>query len=322
VDPLNIYFTNYQIGKSPPAPRAISVTSQNPANGLNLSITLPDTCRWLTLSATSGITPWELKAIVNADGLRPDNYTCTFLLRGKRASAPAKVAAYLTVTQPSEPSRPPPRQPPTLSISISSLPFGTYQLGGAAPAPKDISVTSSNPASGLSFAATLGSACNWLHLSATSGTTSARVTASVNTPGLLVGSYSCVIAFAAAGAGASNPSLLATLNVVAPPLPIPKIVDCNAPDFNAPRRGTFTWFGATLEPNAELVIGGPDERLGGGRIIRQRFPGCDVDVTIITPPSGVKIEDYPSPKDGFRRVKLRNTSTEPLSSIEVHWQAK
>jgi hypothetical protein len=132
-----------------------------------------------------------------------------------------------------------------------------------------------------------------------------------------------VIAFAAAGAGTSNPSLVATLNVVAAPLPIPPPVNCLASDYNGPTRGTFMWSGPTLEPNAELVlvIGGPDERLGGGRIIRgQKFPGCAVSVS--TPSAAITIEERPSAKDGFRLVKLRNTSTEPLSSVEVHWQAK
>jgi len=307
VDPLNIYFANYKIGSPPPAPRTILVTSENPSNGLNLSVTLPDSCGWLTLSATSGITPWDLKAMVNTDGLRPNKYACTFVLRGKDPSA--KVTAYLTVmTQP--PSPPPPS---TLSVNSSFLLFGTYQLGTVAPSAKYISVTSANPASGLPFTTELGSNCNWLTLSRTSGTTSSQVTASVFTSGLSVGPHSCAITFA--GGGSNPPPIVATLMVL-PALPPP--VDCDAPTYTGLHYGTFTWSGATLEPNGELVIGGPDQNLGGGIIRGPRFPGCEV--TISTPSAAIMVEETPSAKDGFRRLKLRNTSTEPLSSVEIRWR--
>jgi eukaryotic-like serine/threonine-protein kinase len=320
VNPSNIYFANYEMGNAAPPQRALSVTSENPADRLNLSIELPDSCSWLRLTATSGITPWDLKAMVNTESLHPGPYACAFTLRGKSASA--KVTAYLIVTEHSTPPPVPPpvQQPSTLSIGVSSLPFGVFQLGGTSPAPKSFSVASS-PASGLAFTATLGSNCNWLSLSAAGGTTPAQTSASVNTAGLSVGGYSCAITFTATTAGVPNPSpIVASLTVVAAPF-IPQPVDCHAATYTGLHYGAFTWSGATLEPNAELVIGGTDERLGGGRIIRgQRLPGCDVSVN--TTSAAILIEEKPSAKDGFRRVKLRNTSTEPLSSVEVRWQAK
>jgi hypothetical protein len=118
--------------------------------------------------------------------------------------------------------------------------------------------------------------------------------------------------------------------VVAPaptPVPAPKelpppppVVDCHAPTYTGLHYGTLRWQNGILEPNAALVIGGPEENLSGGRLGGQRLPGCDVTVTAATP--GLSIEELPSRADGFRRAKVRNTSRMPLSLIELQWREK
>jgi serine/threonine protein kinase len=311
--PAAIFFPNYRIGEPAPSAQIVSVNSVNPAEGLHFSITSPPSCSWLNLPA-SGITPATFRASVNTSLLRPNTrYTCTLNIDAPNIVT-ATVSASLAVFPPTVNPQPP-SMPSTLSVSPSSLPFGNYQLGGPTPSPQSISVSSSNPATGRAFSAALGTNCGWLNLSETTGKTSSQLSALVNTSGLAVGNYSCAITFA--GADSNPPPVVATLTVVAPP---PPIVDCRAPTYTGLHYGTFTWSGPTLASKAELVIGGPDQNLGDGGIVRgQRLPGCDVNVTGT---SGVIIEEGPSTKDGFRRIKVRNGSSDPLSSFEIHWQAK
>jgi hypothetical protein len=318
--PETIFFPNYRIGDATPRAQVIAVESANPADGLHFSIASPPSCGWLNFPA-SGTTPARFKATVNTSLLRPDTqYTCTLTIESPDVT-PARVTAALAVFPPispsasSSPSNPQrPSMPSTLSVSPSSLPFGTYQLGGPTPPPQSISVSSSNPATGLEFSAVSGTNCGWLNLSETRGKTSSQLTALVNTSVLAVGNYSCAITFS--GADSNPPPVVATLTVVAPPA----IVDCHAPTYTGLHHGTFTWSGRALDPKAELVIGGPDQNLGDGGTIRgQRLPGCDVSVTAA---SGVVIEEGPSTMDGFRRIKVRNGSNDSVSSFEIRWQAK
>ena len=101
VAPLSVTFPSYQIGASPPTAQTISIISENPTNKVEFSVIPANSCSWLTLSAASGVTPTELKAMVNVAGLQgAREYTCTLSLRGKGASSSAPVAVSLNVTQP------------------------------------------------------------------------------------------------------------------------------------------------------------------------------------------------------------------------------
>jgi hypothetical protein len=97
------------------------------------------------------------------------------------------------------------------------------------------------------------------------------------------------------------------------------VENCHASDYTGTRYGTLQWTGI-LQPEGELVFGGPDENLAGGRRRGQNLPGCDVSLTPATP--GIAIQDAPSQADGFRRLKLRNTSKSAVSSLEIRWQVK
>jgi uncharacterized protein (TIGR03437 family) len=74
----------------------------------------------------------------------------------------------------------------SLAIDVSSLTF-TGQVGGAAPAPQEIHVTS-NP-SGTQFSVSVTSQGNWLDAGPTPTTTPEVITVSVNTGGLQAGTY-------------------------------------------------------------------------------------------------------------------------------------
>jgi len=311
--PSNISFPNYQIGGPSPPPESILVTSENPADGFDFSITPANSCNWLMLSATNGTTPLKLSAMVNVEGLQgPGVRTCTLSFREKGASTLAKVTASLTVTQPPPP--PPPKQPPpTLSVSASSLSFGSYQLGGTAPPAKSISVTSSNPASGVSFTATSGNTCTWLNMSGTSGTTPAQLSASVNTAGLSVGNYSCAITLAAAGVP-SLPPINATLTVSAAPKPseppcTPESVDLTK--YNGERRGTLRWI-SIGEPPAKVSIHGKTGN--AGQI--QAEVGLPHWRTHITISDGVKIVQEPTNCNDWQLV-FENPKA--LPTVEIRW---
>ena len=106
----------------------------------------------------------------------------------------------------------------------------------------------------------------------------------------------------------------------APPPPPPPVIDCHAPTYTGLHYGTLRWQNGVLDPDAVLVIGGPDQNLMGGRLGGQRLPGCDVTVTPAT--AGISIEDLPSRADGFRRVKVRNTAKAAISLVEIQWREK
>jgi uncharacterized protein (TIGR03437 family) len=112
----------------------------------------------------------------------------------------------------------------TISASPQTLTF-SYIIGGAAPAPQNISAASLSPASGVSFTASTGAGCGWLTLLPASGITPANLTASVNPAGLAPNNYSCAITITAPAASSSPQVVHASLAVtqaatlsVSPPL--------------------------------------------------------------------------------------------------------
>jgi len=112
----------------------------------------------------------------------------------------------------------------TISASPQTLAF-SYVVGGASPAPQNISAASLSPASGVSFTASTGAGCGWLTLHPTSGTTPANLTASVNPAGLAPNNYTCGITVTAPAASNSPQVVHASLAVtqaatlsVSPPL--------------------------------------------------------------------------------------------------------
>ncbi len=105
--------------------------------------------------------------------------------------------------------------PPTLTAAPSTVPLGSYTLGGTVPGAVNIALTSTNPASGMAFTSTLGSGCAWLTLSPSAGSTPATINASVNSANATLGNHSCPITFSATGVSAST-TVTATLTVINP----------------------------------------------------------------------------------------------------------
>jgi uncharacterized protein (TIGR03437 family) len=197
---------NYQIGGASPTPQSVLLTT-NPMNGVMVASSLGGGCNWLTLSGGSGTTPYMAMASVNSTGLIAGPYSCTITFSATGAQNSPTVTATLSVTSPPM---------TTLSPSLGLLQFGTYQLGNPAPASQSLSVTSTNPASGVTFMTSEGLGCGWLNVPS-GGTTLATLSISVNTSGLAANTnYSCVITLTASGV-ASAPTVTATLTTSANP---------------------------------------------------------------------------------------------------------
>jgi hypothetical protein len=129
VSPPTLTFT-YQISGSAPASQPILVGSTNPANGVVVASSVNGTCGWLTLSG-NGTTPYTATAGVNTTGLTPSSspYTCMITFSATGATSVTVPASLTVITQPS------------ITVSPATLSF-TYQIGGAAPVPQSIQVSS------------------------------------------------------------------------------------------------------------------------------------------------------------------------------------
>jgi len=201
---------SYQLGGAAPAAQNISISSTNPSGGLSVAPSLGSGCGWLNLDSANGSTPFSRSASVNTAGLTAGRYSCTITFTAAGIASPVTVLASLTVTSATT----------TMNAGPSSLPPFSYQLGGAATAAQTISVTSTNPGSGLSVTSSLGSGCGWLNVSPVSSSTPISMNASVNTSfasGLTAGPYTCTITFSASGV--PSQTVVASLNVTTPSIP-------------------------------------------------------------------------------------------------------
>jgi serine/threonine protein kinase len=106
--------------------------------------------------------------------------------------------------------------------------------------------------------------------------------------------------------------------VIEQPKPLPEIVDCHVPSYHGLREGNLRWINGSLDPNGVLVL--PAETLAGGRVTGNSLPGCDVNISLDS--SEVEVLENPSPENRFRRIKLRNKSAAPISSIVIRWRVK
>jgi uncharacterized protein (TIGR03437 family) len=182
---------SYRLGDPAPPAQNISITSTGSSSGVPYQVTPGPGCGWLNLSRVSGNTPDTISASINIGGLAQNTYFCTLSIAIPGGSAtPLTVQASLNVT--------------AAQLKVTSPLTFNYTLGASAPQPQTISVTSVNPTSGVAFTATPN--CQWLTLSASSGTTPQDLMASVNTANLGVGNYSCSVLVTSPQASASATS--------------------------------------------------------------------------------------------------------------------
>jgi uncharacterized protein (TIGR03437 family) len=183
---------NYQTGGATPAPQSFALASGN----VQVSFTATSPGNWLQLSPPRGTTPGSVLVTANPAGLPAGTYGGTINVVAYGATSSAAVAVTLTITA-----------PPQLNIAPSQL-FFAVPVGGPAPAPQTLTVTSTGAP--LAFTAAAGSI--WLGVTPTSGTTPVTLTVSVNPASLSIGTYNGTINITQAGSAVPQ-MILITLQV-------------------------------------------------------------------------------------------------------------
>jgi uncharacterized protein (TIGR03437 family) len=205
---------------------------------------------------------------------------------------------------------------PTISV-IPSLLHYVYQIGGNLPQAQAVTVAANSV---VAFTAS-ASGGSWLSVSPASGTTPANLSISVNPAGLLAGTYSGNITIDSTGASNSPQSIPITLNVSAPPLPLPTITAVvNAASFQSgpispgeiitiggTALGPSTSVGLALDPNGKVST-----QVGGVQVLFSGFPAplAYVSSTQINAVVPYEVQGLLSP---FVQVKYAGQSSNAFS---------
>ncbi len=187
---------NATYGGPNPAAQTVQITA---ASGGPLAWTAAVNVPWLTLSATSGVTPGSLQVAVNSSSLAGGTYTGTVTITSLGSvSNTQTVSVSLTVVTP----------PPAISVSASS--FNFIAVTGQTTPSQTLSVVNGGYGT---FTYTASSDSSWLVVSSASGSTPGNTTLSINASGLAVGSYNGHVTIAANGVPNSPVSIPVSLQV-------------------------------------------------------------------------------------------------------------
>ena len=185
-------------GGANPATQTVSISNRG---GGTLTWSTSDNAAWLTASPASGTGSGTVTVSVVTGSLATGTYSSMITLGATGATA---VSVPVTFTVAAAPV------PPAIGTSPTSLTF-VATLGGANPATQTVSI--SNSGGGTLTWSTSDNAA-WLTASPASGTGNGTLTASVNTTGLAIGTYTGTITVAASGA--TSRTVSAVLTVSAP----------------------------------------------------------------------------------------------------------
>ncbi len=177
----------YQIGGGPPGALDLSVGSNGPPFSFTVSISIASGGNWLSASASSGVTPAHITVLANPAGLPPNDYSAVITITPAGAASPLKVPVNLSVTT-----------MPAVVVSATSLAFAA-QVGGAAPGPRSVSVSSTGPVFNFQTAAVISVSQPWLRVGPGAASTPASVSVSVNPAGLAPGTYNGSVSISAPG---------------------------------------------------------------------------------------------------------------------------
>lgn len=161
--PTSLQFS-YQLGGAIPSSQSISATSSSGA--LNATVSTPTS--WLSVSPSSGTTPFTVLVSLNPTGLVAGTYTGVININT------TTIPVTLNITQATTPS---------LTVTPTSLSFATSL--GVAPAAQTLAARSTTP--GLAINAT--TTTSWLRLTSSATTTPADITVRVDPAGLAAGTY-------------------------------------------------------------------------------------------------------------------------------------
>ena len=199
VSPTSLSFTAQQ-GGSNPAARTVNVSN---TGGGTLNWSVSGGATWLSFTPSNGIGNGTISFTAATGTLTAGNYNATVTISAPGATS-VNIPVSFTVTA-----------SPTIGLSPTTFSFTGVQ-GGANPGSKTLNIT--NPGTGtLSWS--VSDNASWLTLSPTSGSTttgSSPVVLSVNTAGLVAGSFSATITVTATGATNTPQTVSVSLTVTAP----------------------------------------------------------------------------------------------------------
>ena len=295
VSPATVPFTQSFGG---PVPTAQQVTLTPSGNGATFQTSIPSTaaCSWLQVSPTSGPAsgPVTFSVLQNSLPQNANPYSCTVTFSFlNSATISAQVTATLTVG-------------PSLTLTVPSTPLTfTYQVGGAAPASQQLTLTSAGGA--VNYTASASSNGGWLGIDSTSGTTGSSGSKVINVSvdptkfpaGTAAGaSLPGSIVISASGVLANPVTVNVTVNVVAAAAPAPTFITNStqpATGFGAIAAGEIitirgTNLGpATCAPPAACAFGGYtftvnadgtiNSKLGGVQVLFDTIPGTPIFVS-------------------------------------------
>ena len=169
VSPATLTFNQPYTG-SAPAAQTLQISSSTVGLSFSTSATVltPSGGTWLTVTPGNGTTPGALMVSVDGTGLSQGSYSgvVTVVIPGA-ANTPLNISVTLTVGPPL-----------SLTATPAAVSF-TYQVGGTAPAPQAVQVTSTSGS--LPFAAAAASTpAGLLTFTPTSGTTSGTLSIGLN----------------------------------------------------------------------------------------------------------------------------------------------
>jgi uncharacterized protein (TIGR03437 family) len=177
----------YQIGGGPPGALDLSVGSNGPPFSFTLSISVVSGGSWLSASASSGVTPAHITVLADAAGLAPNDYSAIITITPSGGANPLRVPVNLSVTT-----------KPAVIVSATSLAFAA-QVGGAAPGPRNVSVSSTGAVFNFQTAAVISVSQPWLTVGPGAAATPSSVSVSVHPAGLTPGIYNGSVSISAPG---------------------------------------------------------------------------------------------------------------------------
>jgi uncharacterized protein (TIGR03437 family) len=164
-----------------------------------------------------------------------------------------------------------------LSAAPTTLAF-SYTIGGTAPAPQTVAVTSTGAASGFTASASTTSGGSWLSVSPTSGSTPGTVTVSVNPAGVPGGVYQGAVTLTPTTAGMTGQAFAVTLTVAG----------AGAPTFSATSVYNALGYQTKLAPGVVFVVFGT--AMGPGSLAAGAGPNYPTELSgtsiTLTPAAG------------------------------------
>ena len=168
-------------GGTAPASQTLSVSA---STSTYYTATPSSTNSWLSISSSSGYTNSNLTVSVIQSvlsSLTAGTYPGTITLAANGIQQTVNVSLVVSASTGGN-----------VTVTPSSLSFGTFQIGGTAPSPQNLSVTSASGSAPVSF--TVASSATWLSLGVTSGATATTFAVSIATPVTLAPSSTPYIA--------------------------------------------------------------------------------------------------------------------------------